>query len=381
MKIERCAQYIIFLNQIMSQKFKILVASSYANTLSARPEAEIFISLAQRGHHIDILTEGTSHYADVFRSEGINVIDHTPSSKFSRKTILLIRNLVKSKKHDFLILYNSKAIVNGLLAAIGLPIKVILYRGCAGNISWLDPTSYFKYLNPRVDKVICNAQSANDLLCKQPFFKNKKAITIHKGHDLKWYEDVPPFNWKNFNIPQNSFIVCCAANARPVKGIKFLLKAFQELEYHSNIHLVVLGRGHDTKEHQNIINNGPYKNQIHLPGFHSNSLSVVKSSDLFVLPSIAQETLTKSVIEAMALETAVIIADVAGNGPLVTDGESGIIVPTKNPKAIANSIINLYNDPDKKRRFATNGKTKIIKELSHTTTVDQYEQLFIKLKK
>src|SRR5690606_24947934 len=93
-----------------------------------------------------------------------------------------------------------------------------------------------------------------------------------------------------------------------------------------------------------IINSGKYKQNIHLPGFRPNALSIAASADVFVLPSIMGESITKSVIEAMSLEKAPIITDIAGNVELVIDGESGLVVPKKDHLALSAAILKLYND-------------------------------------
>ncbi|NCP46173.1 MAG: glycosyltransferase family 1 protein, partial [Flavobacteriales bacterium] len=168
----------------MSNPIKILVISNYTNTISARPEAEIFLGLKQKGVEITIITEKDSEYAKKFEAAGIRVIDGLPKKKNCGKSQELIRNELIQGKYDALLLYNSKAISNGIKAAKNLPVKVILYRGYTGNINWWDPTAYTKYLHPRVNKIICNANAIQELFERQLFFKKGKAVTINKGHDL-----------------------------------------------------------------------------------------------------------------------------------------------------------------------------------------------------
>lgn len=365
----------------MSTSVKILVVGNYSNFISARPEAEIYLSLASKGFQIEIITDITSEYAKRFKAAGISIIDHTPKKKISKATIKLFKETLSKGKHDAFVLYNSKAITNGLIAAKNINTKVILYRGCAGHISWLDPTMYFKYLNKRVDHIICNAKSAQSLFEKQLTFDNKKAITIHKGHDVKWYEDVPNEALDQFNVPEDAFVVCCVANARPVKGVQYLLKAFNAIPVDYPIYLLLIGNGHDTKKHLSIMQNCTNKDKIKLLGFRKDSLSIVKSSNCFVLPSIGQETLTKSVIESMCVETTPIITNVAGNKALVIHNESGLIVPVKDSAAIARAIMDLYKNSEKNNQLATSAKKRIEQTLSHSQTVTDYSNFFRSLKK
>lgn len=363
----------------MSTKIKILVVSNYTNTLSARPEAEIFLKLVNMGVEIEIMTDINSDYASKFTNAGINVIDHTPQKKISFSTISLIKRTLVTGNHDILILYNSKAIINGLLSTLFLKTKVILYRGCAGNISSWDPFAYLKYLNPRVDKVICNAKSAETLLQKQLFFKNSKAITIHKGHDASWYENIKEVDLSGFNVPDNAFVVCCAANARPVKGIRYLIESMKYIDDKYPVHFLILGSGHEDKVNLGLINSLQRKNNVHLLGFRKDSLSILKACNAFMLPSIEQETLTKSVIEAMSIAVTSIITDVPGNNFLVDQNKTGMIVPSQDPKAIAIAIMYLHDNPISCIQMGKAGQAHIQKNLSSSKTAQEYLQLFKEL--
>lgn len=356
----------------------IVVVSNYQDEISARPEAEIFISLAKRGIGITVLTQGNSTYSKKFKKAGIKVIDHTPERKVSWATIKLLRKVIKESSASALFLYNSKAIVNGILATFfNREIEVIVYRGCAGNISWIDPTAYFKYLNPRVDKVICNAWSAKNLLDRQFTFDSRKTIVIHKGHSIDWYDQNATID-SDVNISEETFTVCCVANSRPVKGIEYLLESFKYLDANLDIKLLLMGNGHDNARNKKIIANTGNADKIKILGYRNDSQAIVSKSDVFVLPSIGQETLTKSIIEAMCLNTPVIATDVEGNKKLLRDQETALVVPIKNAKAIGEALLLLYNNKTLGEKLANNALQNIKQELSHTNTVDQYEELILK---
>lgn len=361
----------------MRNPLKILVISNYNNTISARPEAEIYLALAQKkDFEIEVMTDASSDYAIKFKDHGIRVIDHVPTKKLARASISLIKDTLTKGRHDILMLYNSKAIVNGLIAAKHLSVKVILYRGYAGNISWIDPTMYLKYFHPRVDKIICNAHAAQHLFERQLGFKKGKAVTIHKGHDLKWYKDVPEADLSTFGIPKNAFTIVTVANARPFKGIKYLLNAFSYLPKDLPIYFLLIGSGQDNKENLSIIAKSSYKNKIKLLGFRKDSLSIVKASDIFVLSSLGQETITKSVIEAMSLGTTPLITEIEGNKELVINNESGLTVPIKNSQAIAEKIMSLFENPEKRTEMGKNATQRIASALSHQKTVEDYGDFF-----
>jgi len=137
---------------------KILVISDYSKLHSTRPEASIFIELAKKGYEIHIMTYENSPLEKQFLDAGISVIAFHPSKKFDKNETGRIREYLIEHSIEIMQLYNSNATIQGLKAAKGLDVKVVLYRGFAGHIHWYDPSSYFKFLHPRVDAIVCNSK-------------------------------------------------------------------------------------------------------------------------------------------------------------------------------------------------------------------------------
>jgi len=327
--------------------FKILVISNYHSTHTVRPEAEIFIGLAKKGVEVHIMTQGHAEYAQRFKEAGIKVIDFHPIKKKDKAEIAIIREQLQKENYDILQLFNNKAILAGIQAAKDLPVKVVLYRGYSGNISWLDPIAYSKFLNSRVDKIICNSIGVEQHFHKQRNFDKSKTIVINKGHRLEWYKDVTPINIKKeLGIPDDAFLLVNIANNRKMKGIPYLLQGMHALPKGKNIHLLIVGGGMDTALNQRIRRRGKYCDNIHIIGQREDALQIVKASDAFVLSSIKGESITKSVLESMSLGTAPIITDIPGNIELVENGVSGIVVKKKSYKAIAEGIMRLFENRD-----------------------------------
>jgi len=99
----------------------------------------------------------------------------------------------------------------------------------------------------------------------------------------------------------------------------------------------------------------------------------VKNSDVFVLSSIFGEAICKSVIEAMSLGVAPVITDIPGNRGLVENFESGLVIPRKDPEAIARSVERLYRAPDERQNMAMAAQDRM---KSHYHIQDTIEKMF-----
>lgn len=337
---------------------KVLVISSYDDVFNAvRPEGEIFLGLHCTGEvEVEVMTQGHTEYARRFREAGIQVIDFHPKKKFDKAAVRFIRETLVNGKHQILHLFNNPAIINGIRAAWNLPVKVVTYRGYTGNINWWDPTNYLTHLNPRIDKITCLADSVKEVLDKNLIFRKPGiAITVNKGHHADWYADVKTADLSEFNFPANAFKISCVANARRMKGINYLLEAITLLPTDAPIYLLLIGKGLDTPQHLKIIEKSPNKEKIIFAGFRKNALEMVKACDSTISASIFGEATPKAVLEALFLGKPAIYTSIPGTNGMGIDGETALIVPPRNARALADAILDFYKHPEKRERLGNAG--------------------------
>jgi glycosyltransferase involved in cell wall biosynthesis len=336
---------------------RVLVVSDYGHFLTVRPEAEILLSLHREGIEVDVMTRGGSEYARRFREAGLRVLDDHPPNHLDRAA---------------LILFNNAAIRNGVWAAVGLPVKVVAYRGVIGHLHVYDPWSWLKVLHPRIDRVVCNAEAvAADVRASLPF-RRDKVVTIPKGHDLAWYSDVRPVGRAGIGLPEGAFAVAAVADARRMKGLRYLLEATYRIR--RPIHLVLFGRGMERPVFRRLVEGSPMRERIHVLGFREDPLPVTAACDALALPSIA-EGHPKAVIEAMCLGRPPVITDIPGPRGLVVDGESGRVVPPRDPAALAAAIDDLAADPERARRMGQAARERIRTRFRHEDTVRAFRAL------
>lgn len=354
---------------------KILVISNYRHIHSSRPEAEIFIGLQDKGVEVHVMTFEDADYIPRLKDAGIKVIPFHPVKKLNPGEIRTIRRHILDNDIDIVFLFNSKAIINGIQAAKGTAAKVVLYRGFSGHIHWYDPLAYLKYLHPRVDRIICNSEGVEKHIQKALFWAKEKTITINKGHNIQWYNDVKPVPRSELPVPEEAFIAICVANDRKMKGIRYLLQSTYYWPEETPIHLLLVGRGMDKSTYLKLLEDSPNGDKVHLMGFRENALEIVAASDAFVLSSIFGESITKSVLEAMSLGVAPLITDIPGNKELVENGKSGIVVPSKDPEALAKALNKLANDNSLKQEIANNARDRIKHRLSNKRSIEKYYEL------
>jgi glycosyltransferase involved in cell wall biosynthesis len=343
-----------------------------------RPEAETFIGLKRNGCDVRVFCMPDSPQIPRLREAGIPVTPVAIRKRLDLEAIKALRRELASSRYDILYLLHNRAVSNGLIAARGhKELKILAYRGIVGNVKFLNPVSWLRYLNPRLDRVICVAEAVRSYFLNMRLLgfrlPPERFVTIHKGHDLAWYADRPA-DLSEFRIPSDAFVVGCVANLRPRKGVEVLVDAFGALPPDLPIYLLLVGHMHGKKLDRAIASNRNAE-RIRRAGFRKDAPAVIAACDASVLPSLKREGLPKTVIESMAYAVAPIVTNVGGSPELVADGGSGLVVPPGDAQALAGAILRLHRDRALCKRLGENARQRIASEFNIRTTVEKYLEL------
>lgn len=302
---------------------------------------------------------------------GVPTVDIRLPTNFNKEGIAALREELVRGRYHIMHTYNNKAVSNGLRACKGLPVKVICYRGIVGAVSFLDPMSWMRYLNPRIDRIICVADAIRrHFLEMQPAFLRMPAeqpVTIHKGHKLEWYTATPA-DLTDYDIPADAFVVGCTANYRPRKGVDYLIDAVEALPRDLPVHLLLVGRM-DAEKLNRRVENSPVRDRIHRVGFVTNAAELSAACDVFCMPSTKREGLSRAIIEAMVYRVAPVVTDTGGSPELVVDGVSGFVVPPRDAQGLADAIEKLYRDDDLRKRMGEAARERIATAFRNEDTV------------
>lgn len=105
------------------------------------------------------------------------------------------------------------------------------------------------------------------------------------------------------------------------------------------------------------------RNSVRFLGLRRDIPAVLKSLDLFVLPTF-EEALGTSYVEAMAMEKPVIGTAVGGVGEVVRDGINGALVEARNPAALAEAMLRLLRDREGMAAMGRRGRKLAEEEFS-----------------
>jgi len=105
------------------------------------------------------------------------------------------------------------------------------------------------------------------------------------------------------------------------------------------------------------------------------AMSVIKSSSVVVVPS-RMESLPTIIKEAFYLNVPVVGTNVGGIPELITDNETGLLVPSENPDKLADRVNELLSNTKKAKKIADNGNDFVKKNMTWDIVLPKYIQFY-----
>lgn len=148
-------------------------------------------------------------------------------------------------------------------------------------------------------------------------------------------------------------VIGALALLRPGKGLETLIDAMSEVvERHPAASLVVAGEGAGRQELERRVRERGLEERVRLIGQTPGPGPLLRGCDVYCSPSWA-ESFPYSLIEAMWLDLPIVSTDVGGCPEAITDGETGLLVPARDPGALAAALLRLLDDPELARGLGT----------------------------
>jgi len=153
-----------------------------------------------------------------------------------------------------------------------------------------------------------------------------------------------------------------------VKAIELLKKRRPE----HNIELILAGDGRTRLEVETYVKRRGIDSIVKLPGQLNEAevLSLLRETDVYVQWSLA-DSLSTSVMQAMACAVPVIATKIPGMGHLVEDQVTGFLLP-RTTSALIEGLESLANQKALRKRFGQNGRVRVERRFSHLNMAHAY---------
>jgi sugar transferase (PEP-CTERM/EpsH1 system associated) len=181
----------------------------------------------------------------------------------------------------------------------------------------------------------------------------------------------------------DAFVIGTVGRMQPVKDQLTLARAFVLLlqmapQARQRLRLVLVGDGPLRNEVAEALDRGGAGKLAWLAGARDDVSQLMRTLDLFVLPSLA-EGVSNTILEAMASGLPVVATAVGGNPELVEEGRTGTLVPRCDPQAMAQAMLRYYADASECRRQGREARLSAERLFSIGTMVSSYVSVYDRL--
>ena len=231
------------------------------------------------------------------------------------------------------------------LSEIGRPKPLVVSTVHSSRIRSIEDRDALRRLTAHMDRLIAVSQA----ICRKIADEGRDIVPvslIYNGVDLQRYDHQEPCCTlrDDYGMESGSQIVGVVARLEPEKGHPTLLEAWPAvLRAVPDAYLLVVGEGSQRAALEELARSLRIAHRVVFTGRRDDVPAVTAALDVAVLPSY-REAQGLSVLEAMALSRPIVASNVGGIPEMITDGETGLLVPSHDAAALAAAISRLLVD-------------------------------------
>jgi len=286
----------------------------------------------------------------------------------------VIAQIIKDLNID-LIYMNNQPITNleGILAAKIAGVPAVLHCRIIPNLNQY----LVKQTNIWVKKIICVSDNLRTFLVKRGIFP-EKCVVVYNGIDVTFNPIKSPKEIKEeLKISEKEIIIGTVGTLCKRKRIDDLIEAIFLVKKRTTkpIKLVIVGDGPEKVKLLKLVQKKGLGEEVIFTGFQSDPLSYINVFDIFVLTS-EREGLPRVILESMLMGKPVVASRIPGVVELVIEGETGFLVPSKDPEAFAEKILTLIDDQELRKKMGEQGKKRILENFTMNKYIKGVEAVF-----
>lgn len=228
-----------------------------------------------------------------------------------------------------------------------------------------------RYSSKLDQSVICASRHILEHTVRHGGVDRTKCRTLHYGvEDLPGAVDEPSLRTE-LNLGDSVSLIVCVARLVPRKGHVHLLDALATvLEKRADVRLVIVGDGPTRRDLERCCGDRGLTPHVVFLGQRLDVPRILRGSDVFVLPSEA-EGFGRVILEAMAATKPVVASRVGGIQEIVVHGETGFLVSPRNPRELAERLLELLDDPQRAAELGHAGRRRLLEHFSMQSMMDE----------
>ncbi|HOW28571.1 MAG TPA: glycosyltransferase family 4 protein [Elusimicrobiota bacterium] len=313
--------------------------------------------LKKRGHQNWVACRTGSPLADRCRAADLQVFEFAPKGEWDLRAASALRRFLREQKADILHAHTAHAVGLGAVAAWPVDCGFLATR----RVDFpLRRNIFSRWKYGRLNEIVAISEKVRDVMLEHGWHGPKISV-IHSGIDPADYPS--PGNREDLRrakgIRNEDLLLVNVAALVPHKDQETLIKAVELLRKDvPAIQLLILGEGHLRSRLTRLIDQLGLKQCVHLLGHRDDVLDYVAAADVFVLSSV-EEGLGTSLLDAMSLGIPAVATQAGGIPEIFGDSANDVLVPSRNPSALAAALGRVIGSDDEKQRRVRWGRERL----------------------
>jgi len=314
--------------------------------------------------------------ADQLEKRGVRLTRIVCRGRWDRAASRQIRDIIRSEQIQLVHSHGYKSNLYGYMASRGMEVPRV-----ATCHLWTRQTAAIRIyefidamLLRRFDAVVAvSGVIAQDL--RGMGISEGKISTIDNGIDLAPFASAQPALAQEI-AKGDRLLIGTAGRMVAQKGMDYFLRAAREvLNEAPQTMFAIVGDGPDRQKLEGLAQELKISEQVIFTGSRTDMPQVYASFDVFVLASI-DEGMPMAILEALASSRAVVATQVGAVPKLIVAGQTGMLVPATDVRALADAILVLVRNPDLRARLGRGGSALVQKQFSSRVMSEQYLRLY-----
>jgi len=303
--------------------------------------------------------------ADQLRDRGVPVTALEARCKFDLRPLVRLTRLIRQEKIDTVFSFLIHANAVAALASLFVPGVRFLQ-----SIQTTQPNPRWHWMLQNLiqhaaEKIVVPSPSVQDAAVRLAGVEARKIVVIANGVEI-------PAGQRAGREGGGDNRVAFIGRLDPIKRVPDLVNAMALL--HTDIVLDIYGEGSRRGEIEATTARLGLQDRVILHGAVAGSAEALAKADVLVLPSDA-EGFGLVLIEAMAAGVPVIGARVPGIRDVIEDGVSGLLVPARDPRALASAIERVLSDAPLREKLIAGGRDRVRRLYDWAVCYDKYRLL------
>lgn len=348
----------------------------------------------EAGYEVIVVTHVDRHRAAIedagFRLINLEIDRRSLNPLAALYTLWQLINLYRRERPDIIHQVALKPILLGSLAARFSSVKSIVNAVVGGGYTFTSDSRMMRVIRPLLVlalRFLLNPQGSKVI------FENEDDLLSFVRKGLVHEEDAVLIEGAGINVdlycakslePSPRPVIVLPARLLWDKGIGEFVQAARMLRAQGVQARFVLIGGPDLGNRANIDNatleRWKEDGIVELWGFRNDMPKVLYEADIVCLPSY-REGLPKALLEGMAAALPCVTTDVPGCRAAVHDGVNGLLVPPRDPEALAGALLRLINEPCLRRQMGLRGRERVLAEFASRIicrqTLSVYDNLLL----